>query len=151
MLKLFTYNWEVRNDWIEWCEGISYEELVKERTGGMKSLLQNLYHVINCEHLWVSHMLGEPVERIEVSTLEEVKAFSKRTKERTLRFLEGYEKEANDVLALTGKDGQERTFPFEQVLYHIITHEVHHIGQVSVWAREMDRKPVRTDLIAREY
>lgn len=33
----------------------------------------------------------------------------------------------------------------------MITHEVHHIGQLSIWARELQLKPISSDLIIRNY
>ncbi|MDQ0116622.1 putative damage-inducible protein DinB [Paenibacillus harenae] len=35
MLKLFEYNWQVRQDWFAWCQDVSEEELLKKRTGGI--------------------------------------------------------------------------------------------------------------------
>lgn len=36
-----------------------------------------------------------------------------------------------------------------EVLHHIIAHEIHHIGQLSVWAREIGLKPVSANFIGR--
>jgi len=36
-----------------------------------------------------------------------------------------------------------------EVMRHIIAHEIHHIGQLSVWAREMGKKPVTADLLGK--
>ncbi|MPQ27207.1 hypothetical protein GA512_19800 [Bacillus paralicheniformis] len=35
------------------------------------------------------------------------------------------------------------------VLRHLIAHEIHHIGQISVWAREMNRVPVSASYVGR--
>lgn len=35
MLNMFSYNWQVRDDWFDWSQQISIEELTKKRTGGM--------------------------------------------------------------------------------------------------------------------
>ena len=59
MLEMFLYNWQIRNDWFEWCLELSFEELTKKRIGGMGSILHNLYHVIDCEQLWINQM-NEP-------------------------------------------------------------------------------------------
>ena len=37
MIDLFYYNWQVRDDWFQWCENISHEELTFMRNGGMGS------------------------------------------------------------------------------------------------------------------
>lgn len=36
-----------------------------------------------------------------------------------------------------------------EVMRHVIAHEIHHIGQLSIWAREMDLKPVSANYIGR--
>ncbi len=45
MLKLFQYNWQVRDDWFTWCEAVSEEELLKKRVGGVGSILYTLFHI----------------------------------------------------------------------------------------------------------
>ncbi|MBN8191264.1 DinB family protein [Bacillus sp. NTK074B] len=60
MIDFFSYNWEVRKDWFEWCREIENEELLKERTGGMGSFLKNLYHVADCERIWMNQLQGNP-------------------------------------------------------------------------------------------
>ncbi|KAF0820757.1 hypothetical protein KIS4809_0284 [Bacillus sp. ZZV12-4809] len=32
---------------------------------------------------------------------------------------------------------------------HMIAHEIHHIGQLSVWARDLNLQPVSANLIGR--
>ncbi|MGE7997146.1 DinB family protein [Lysinibacillus sp. NPDC093190] len=30
------------------------------------------------------------------------------------------------------------TYTKNEILHHVIAHEIHHIGQLTVWARELD-------------
>ncbi|WP_269432442.1 DinB family protein [Bacillus sp. FJAT-22090] len=88
---MFLYNWQIRNDWFEWCLELSFEELTKKRIGGMGSILHNLYHVIDCEQLWINQMNGTPVieSNIDLITnLEEVINFSNETKQNTYNFIQ---------------------------------------------------------------
>ncbi|WP_175989232.1 DinB family protein [Bacillus sp. Marseille-Q1617] len=155
MINLFLYNWKVRDEWFEWCKTVPDQEIMKERVGGMGSILHNLLHVINCERIWISQMEGSPVstkEFNESTTLEEVMIFSEETKAITRCFLNSIEPFQKDkILTITSKRGSTYELPFQKVLFHIITHEVHHVGQLSVWAREIDQKPVSSDLIFREW
>ncbi|MFA9558252.1 DinB family protein [Evansella sp. AB-rgal1] len=155
MLDLFQYNWQVREDWFRWCEKISIEELRKERTGGMGSIIKNLYHVCDCEQLWVAHLQERPsIESsiYSISTLQEVIDFSNKTRAVTEDFLRFWTLEDEDkILEIQSKTGKVHTFTYGKVLRHIITHEIHHIGQLSVWARELNVKPVSSDLIMRDY
>ncbi len=155
MIELFYYNWQVRDEWFAWCQSISDEELTKKRVGGIGSILHTLYHVVNCEQLWVNQMLGKPVVTKDIQaikTLEEVIRFSNETKMNTQQFLEAWRNDLDaKTLEITRKNGETVTFPYRKVLLHIVTHEIHHIGQLSIWARELDMKPVSSDLIIRDY
>lgn len=44
----------------------------------------------------------------------------------------------------------EDKYTVDDILHHIITHEIHHIGQLSVWARELELNPVPANFIGRE-
>ncbi|MEB1810212.1 MAG: DinB family protein [Bacillaceae bacterium] len=155
MLDLFLYNWQVRDDWFKWCEALSEEELRKERIGGVGSILKNLYHVIDCERLWVHHMQNKPVistDLSSISSLDEVMAYAKETRANTEEFLKHWTSEDEEKrLELTNNKGVSYSFTYKKVLLHIITHEVHHIGQLSIWSRELGMKPISTDLIFRDY
>lgn len=145
---LFDYNWQVRNDWFAWCAELPQEELVKKRHGGIQSFVHTLYHVIYCEHIWVSQLLEreinvQPME--SVTTLEEVRTFEEATRQLTEEWFARQDELQHAMLDLRG-----RSFSHVKVMVHIATHEVHHIGQMSVWAREMGRTPVNCDLLPRD-
>lgn len=40
-------------------------------------------------------------------------------------------------------------FTYAEVIRHVIAHEVHHVGQLSVWVRESGLKPVSANFIGR--
>ncbi|MGK7377651.1 DinB family protein [Planococcus sp. 1R117A] len=155
MTEMFLYNWQIREEWLGWCETLSPEELEKKRAGGMGSILHNLYHVVYCEQYWINHLRGTPVlgnDMKNITTLQEVKAFSALIQPQTHQFLQSYPLEgANQVLEHQRKDGSIKLLPYEKVLRHITAHEIHHIGQLSVWSRDMGLKPVSSDLIYREF
>ncbi|WP_404406932.1 DinB family protein [Jeotgalibacillus malaysiensis] len=155
MIDLFLYNWQVRDDWFKWCKSLPEEELHAERTGGMRSLFQNLVHIIDCELLWINYLVKDPVtyeQREMIRTLDDLIVYSDFTKDLTQRTLstwnDGIE---NKSIQITSSNGKVHSFTYEKVIKHLITHEVHHIGQCSVWAREIGRKPVSPDLIVRDY
>ncbi|MGD6803870.1 DinB family protein [Rossellomorea aquimaris] len=153
MLDMFRYNWQVRQDWFEWCRELPQEELAKERTGGMGSILATLFHVANGEQIWINSMQGTPVIIKEgVTSLEEAVEFTELTKPITEQFIQSWNNElALKTLTKKRRDGSEITFTYEKIIKHLIAHEVHHIGQLSIWSREIGRKPVSSDLIFRNY
>jgi uncharacterized damage-inducible protein DinB len=153
MLDMFKYNWQVRGDWFEWCRELPPEELTKERIGGMGSILATLFHVANGEQIWVNQMQDTPVIMKEgVTSLEEAIQFTDLTKPMTEEFLQSWnEEKAKQTLIRKRRDGSDYIIPYEKIIKHLISHEIHHIGQLSIWAREMGRKPVSSDLIFRDY
>ncbi|NHN34544.1 hypothetical protein G9U52_32675 [Paenibacillus sp. S3N08] len=36
-----------------------------------------------------------------------------------------------------------------EILHHVIAHEIHHMGQISVWVREFGIQPVSANVIGR--
>jgi uncharacterized damage-inducible protein DinB len=151
MLELFSYNWKIREEWFEWCRKIEQGELVKERTGGMGSILKNLFHVVDCEQIWMNQLQGKSVMVKDVrmvSKLDEVITFSEVTRKQTESFLSlwtpAYEKKE---IIRTSKSGKTYHFTYQKVMQHVVTHEIHHIGQLSVWAREIGEKPVSSDIL----
>ncbi|TLS37120.1 DinB family protein [Pseudalkalibacillus caeni] len=155
MVEMFRYNWQVREEWFEWCKEIPGEELVKQRTGGSGSILKTLFHVADCEQIWINQMQGTPVivkDVQRISSLEEVMAFSTETKSQTEEFLRSWNEEMEEkTFQMKRRNGGSYTFTYGKIMRHIITHEIHHIGQLSVWAREIDKKPVSSDLIFKEF
>ncbi|WP_226087875.1 DinB family protein [Mesobacillus sp. S13] len=152
---MFLYNWQVREDWFNWCKSLSLEELQAERIGGMGSILKNLIHVIDCELLWINYMLEEPhdyPEKNSISNLDEVIRYSIFTKTITETFLRNLPNDyENKKIHRDGKGGTSFTFTYGKIIRHLITHEVHHIGQLSIWSRELELKPISSDLIVRQY
>ncbi|WP_417894724.1 DinB family protein, partial [Bacillus toyonensis] len=41
------YNWQVREDWFKWCEQLTVEELLSKRVGGVGSILETLFHIVD--------------------------------------------------------------------------------------------------------
>ncbi|WP_102691550.1 DinB family protein [Rummeliibacillus pycnus] len=154
ILKLFKYNWQVREEWLKWCEEITHEELVKQRVGGMGNILHTLFHVIHCEELWVNQICEETAieKNVEsIKTLKDVQEYSSTIKNSTFHFLNQHiEEKTERSLIFNLKNGKTKEFSYEKILYHIVTHEIHHIGQLSIWARELGKVPVNSDFLIRE-
>lgn len=87
----------------------------------------------------------------EHASLDKVVALSKRLHPVVSDFIARWDgSKENQVLTVTHPGtGELHTFQYGEVLRHIIAHEVHHTGQLSVWARELGRDPVTANLIFR--
>jgi uncharacterized damage-inducible protein DinB len=152
--KLFQYNWQVRNDWFDWCESVPEEELLKKRTGGIGSILYTLFHIVDVEYSWLCGLQGksEPPEPPfeDYATLEKIREFSKQYHEEVEPFVNSWTNDMeNKILSETLSNGETISFKYGEVMRHVIAHEIHHIGQLSVWSREIGKEPVTANLIER--
>lgn len=50
METIFRYNWQVRDQWFEWCKQLSEEDLLWKRVGGVGSILETLFHIVDVEY-----------------------------------------------------------------------------------------------------
>lgn len=154
MQKLFEYNWQVRDDWFTWCETVPEDELLEKRVGGIGSILYTLFHIVDVEYSWICGLKGKP-EPAEppfeaYETLSKVRGLSSQYHKEIALFVTSWTDEMENLkLTETGSNGETFRFSYGEVMRHVIAHEIHHIGQLSVWSREIGRKPVTANLIDR--
>ncbi|RSK31910.1 DinB family protein [Bhargavaea beijingensis] len=150
MIPFFEYNWQVRDEWFAWCSRLPEEELVGPRTGGVGSILKTLFHIIDVEYSWIRGIQGKEdivFGYADYDTLEKVRSLSDRCRGEVTEFLKGYGEGRNEKVVRVPWDEEEYTV--DEVMHHLIAHEIHHIGQLSVWARELDLTPVAAHYVGR--
>jgi uncharacterized damage-inducible protein DinB/NTP pyrophosphatase (non-canonical NTP hydrolase) len=150
MRRLFEHNRVTRHDWLAWCADVEEDELLKTRPGGQRSILANLFHVVDVEYSWLAYVCGrpefdEPFERY--SSLSAIVALDRRLRPEVASMLDFALVDMGRSLYLPWAPGETATV--EEILAHTAVHEVHHMGQISVWAREIGRRPVSANLIGR--
>lgn len=149
----FEYNWMVREEWYRWCEGLSEEELLKMRTGGMGSILHTLFHIVDVEWSWIRVIQGKDdfqEDFTEYSSLQKVRELDARFHKEVAEFVHSWDASMeNRLFHDTLPDGKVDTDTWGEIIRHVIAHEIHHIGQLSIWAREIGIKPVSANLIGR--
>lgn len=151
MKTFFQYNWVVREEWYKWCEDVPQEELLKGRTGGVGGILHTLFHIIDVEWSWIRVLQGKPDFQEsfdEYQSLERVKELDALFQKDVREFVHAWDNhmEMNE-LQETRQDGSIEILTWGEVMRHTIAHEIHHIGQLSVWSRELGEKPVSANLI----
>ncbi|MED0667532.1 DinB family protein [Bacillus badius] len=151
MKSFFEYNWQVRDEWLNWCDQLTTEELLKDRIGGAGSILYTLFHIIDVEYSWLRGIQNKEdvvFEFDDYKTLVKVKALSNTLRYELVEFLKSHLDDGQDGFVTVPWDEDEYTK--NEILHHIIAHEIHHIGQLSVWAREMELTPVSANFIGRK-
>lgn len=152
LINFFDYNWQVRDEWFEWCNQLSNEELIKERTGGVGSILYTLFHIIDVEYSWLRGIQGKEdvvVEFADYDTPEKVKSLSDRFRNEIAEFLKKNLDELKEIVVCVPWD--EDKYTVEEIVHHVIAHEIHHVGQLSVWSRELELTPVPANFIGRKF
>ena len=150
MIKFFEYNWQVRDEWFDWCNQITMKELLKHRTGGVKNILYTLFHIIDVEYSWIRAIQGKEdivFQFTDYNTLEKLKSLSDKLRYEIAEFLKINLEDLKDKEVNVSWD--EEKFTADEILHHVIIHEIHHIGQLSIWARELEQTPVSTNFIGR--
>ncbi len=153
MQTMFRYNWIVRDQWYKWCEEVAYEELIRRRTGGVGSILQTLFHIVDVEWSWIRVLQGKPdfQENFdEYNTLEKVRELDKRFRPEVEGFIDLWDECMERRPHYDPQpDGTVAVDAWGEVIRHVIAHQIHHVGQLSVWAREIDKKPVSANVIGK--
>lgn len=149
MLNFFEYNWQIRDEWFNWCHQLSAEELNKDRAGGVGSILYTLFHIVDVEYSWLCGIQGKEdviVKFADYNTIRKVKALS-----------DTYRKENANFLKLAEFNDELVSIPWEvekysrnEIIHHVIAHEIHHIGQLSIWSRELELVPIQANFIGRK-
>ncbi|MCW4645812.1 DinB family protein [Bacillus safensis] len=151
MNKFFEYNWQVRDEWVNWCNQLTTEELLQDRIGGVGSILYTLFHIIDVEYSWIRGIQGKEdvvLDFDDYKTLTKVKTLSMTLRHEIVEFLKSHLDEKQYRMVTVPWDEDEYTK--NEILHHIIAHEIHHIGQLSVWAREKELTPVSANFIGRK-
>ena len=133
MIKFFEYNWQIRDEWISWCNQLTTEELLKARIGGVESILYTLFHIIDVEYSWVRGIQGKEdmVFNFEdYKTLEKIKTLSNSLRDEIVEFLKTDLNEKHDRSIKVPWDEDEYTK--DEIVHHIIVHEIHQIGRAHV-------------------
>lgn len=153
MQTLFRYNWMVREDWYRWCGEVNEEELLRSRTGGVGSILQTLFHIVDVEWSWIRLLQGKKdfTESFEkYKSLDQVMKLDAVFRTEVNDFVYNWnEVMENKLFHDTMPDGKIVTDTWGEIMRHVIAHEIHHVGQISVWAREAGKMPVSANLIGR--
>ncbi|WP_136604905.1 DinB family protein [Paenibacillus dokdonensis] len=150
MKSWFEYNWQVRDEWFEVYSQLPTEELIKERTGGVGSILKTFFHIADVELSWIRAIEGledwEPLYE-DYPTLEAVKDLSDGCRKQILDILSNADVSKESTVVRVS--WRNEPLVYGEVLRHVIAHEIHHIGQLSVWAKELDIKRVSANFIDR--
>jgi uncharacterized damage-inducible protein DinB len=152
MFHFFEYNWQIRDEWFDLLQSLDHEQLHQSRTGGVGSIAFTLFHIVKVEHNWISSLQQKELSSAEFKdyqTLSALQALSGAYRKDLVNFISNWQPEMAQKRLLRTLKEEEESFSYAEVLAHVIAHEIHHIGQLSIWARELGLKPVSANFIRR--
>lgn len=152
MLTLLKYNWQVRDEWFDWCDQVSSEELVRARVGGVGSILHTLFHIVDAEGSWIDALANKPdlqPKFEDYMSVDKLRSLSNSLRDGVEQFLLSWSSELeNNTISVDWNPGD--TFTYGEIVRHVVAHEIHHVGQLSVWSRELGLRPISANVIGRK-
>ncbi len=149
MYSLFQYNWQVRNAWFDLFSELNDNQLNLDHIGGLGSIPKTLFHIVDTEYSWLRALKGEPdlkPDYKDYSTLASIQDLSALYH---IRVKEIIHFALLDLSGMAEIPWANTSFSYDNILKHILTHEIHHIGQLSVWAKAMHLQPIDASYIGR--
>ncbi|NWL88431.1 damage-inducible protein DinB [Paenibacillus sp. 79R4] len=151
MKALFQYNWQVRDEWFDVLESIPPLELIKERGTGVGSYLKTLFHILDVEYSWIRAMQNEPDIVFPFEEYQDVQALRNLSNELRVEIREFIDQWTHEMeYEMVHPSWQDKPFCKGEILRHILVHEIHHIGQFSIWSKEIGIQVVSSNFIGRE-
>ncbi|TYO68843.1 DinB family protein [Rossellomorea marisflavi] len=146
-----------RKTLLDFCRDLKEEDFTNENDFGWGSIRHTLVHTADCYHAWLGSFLLlktknplTPKNKIRDVTLDEI----------INRFCQAddYVKEVLDHFAGGMEEPLFRKIPWwdegdpismtpGKLLFHVVTHEYHHKGQVMAMVRQLGFKPPNTDVL----
>ncbi|KRE33973.1 damage-inducible protein DinB [Paenibacillus sp. Soil522] len=140
----------VRDEWFELCKQISDDELMRKRIGGVGGILYTLFHIVDAEYSWIRGIQGKPdiqVQYDKYKSIQQLRDLSDSWRTEIQLFLETWKNDfEHEIVTVPWTEGR---YTKGEILRHVIAHEIHHMGQLSIWVRDLGFQPVSANVIGR--
>ncbi|KMJ57220.1 damage-inducible protein DinB [Bacillus sp. LL01] len=151
------YDWikRTRETLFQYCEGMPYEQYIKEVESFGGDSIRNLHvHIASCYHFWLgTHALKKSIPQTDPNTInnvQDMRELFRKTDELVEEFLQEFEGNWEHIIPYTFKNGETSDFSTLWLFTHTTTHEFHHKGQMVKIGRQLGYNPPDTDLIGPE-
>lgn len=145
------YNRWANEQFVEWLDNASEEQLNREVESSFKTILSTVTHLWGAEYGWLKAMKKEPWGKPY-----EGEVFNGSTDSLFIGFLQTSKNIEEYVSSLTTKEmnttrglGEDKTpTPLEDIILHVFNHATFHRGQIITIGRQVGlENPPRTDYI----
>jgi uncharacterized damage-inducible protein DinB len=147
--KMFVYIEDSRGKLLQAAEKIDAETFLG-RGKGTSSIRDFLVHLMDTEDYWVgSVIMGERRRKFEPDKYESAAGLKEdwdRIHERTKSYVSALSEQQLEEKKTVNWDG-ELTFDVETILWQLITHELHHGGQICLLLGQSGHRPPELDIL----
>lgn len=152
VLRLFAFHHWAEDRMFDAFADVTVEQLNKPWGGSFGTGRGLLRHVVGAERLWVERFNGDSPKTLPdfpaTHTGREFRAEWETVKSDERRFLSGLTRDrlAGD-LSYVNMKGEQWTYPFAEILVHVVNHGTYHRGQLTHLLRDLGRAAPSTDYL----
>jgi uncharacterized damage-inducible protein DinB len=150
--RLYDYNSWANHRTLEACAALNDEQFTRDLHSSFRSVRDTLAHILLVEWLWLERWEGRSPDKFppatDFPTLESARRRWAEVERNLLDYVAALKPEDIDrVIAHKTTAGAPQSAPLSQMLQHLVNHGTYHRGQVATMLRQLDAKPIGTDLI----
>jgi uncharacterized damage-inducible protein DinB len=150
--RLYEYNSWANHRTLEACAPLTDEQFTRDLHSSFRSVRDTLVHILLVEWLWRERWLGRSPDKYppatDFPTLEAVRRRWTEVQSNLLGYVGSLKPEDLDrVFEYKTTTGAPQAEPLAQMLQHLVNHSTYHRGQIATMLRQLDAKPIGTDLI----
>jgi uncharacterized damage-inducible protein DinB len=147
---LHAYNAWADNRILEALALVPAEKYMRDMKSSYGGIHGTLVHIVSAQKVWLERFRGLPqvfLSAEAVKSLAEVKAIWEMVGYETAKWLGTMtDKKLADAFTFTTVKGETITHVFAIAFNHVVNHSSYHRGQIITMLRQLDEKPVSTDL-----
>lgn len=148
---LHAYNAWANNRIFDAVISLPGEQYTKDMKSSHSGIHGTLTHIVGAEKIWLERFTGsvQPfLKAAEISNVAELKKIWEKTGYETAKWLSMMgDKKLNEVFEMKTLKGDVYKHVYWQAFQHVVNHSSYHRGQIITMLRQIDAKPVSTDLI----
>ena len=158
-MEKIEYDWvkQTRQILLDQCRELNVDDFTKEFEFGFQSIRATLVHVAGCYHAWLgSFVLSETSSRlitkevIENMKIDDIQHYFQQADVYVENVIEQFKNKFDVIIEKEPSwkvdNGFIRKTP-HQLLFHSISHESHHKGQIVAMLRLLGHIPKNTDIL----
>ena len=151
---LYEYNYWANHKLLEIVEELTEEQFKKDFGSSHGGLHGTLFHMMGAEEIWLKRWKGNSPTSFnkaeDYPTFDALMQHWDMVEHEMMGFCHMLKTETDILRMVTYRDlkGNEYSQPLYQLMQHLVNHSTYHRGQVVTNLRQLDVKPVATDLVA---